>query len=85
MYRKIICLACCCLIAAMHAKGQNLPDDGPLTVRPALQLLGQRLLQGKQGSIVAIKPATGEIICLATNTPTGFNVNMAIAKAYAPG
>ena len=85
MYRKIICLACCCLIAAMHAKGQNLPDDGPLTVRPALQLLGQRLLQSKQGSIVAIKPSTGEIICLATNTPTGFNVNMAIAKAYAPG
>jgi len=48
---------------------QGLPTDGPLTVRPMLQQLGERLLKGKTGSIVAINPENGEIICLATNTP----------------
>lgn len=85
MQRRIIGLVCVCLLAGIHAMAQNLPDDGPLTVRPALQQLGQRLLKGKQGSIVAIKPSTGEIICLATNSPAGSNVNLAIATAYPPG
>ena len=71
--------------ATTHTHAQGLPTDGPLTVRPLLQQLGERLLQGKTGSIVAIKPATGEIICLVTNSPTGPNVNLAIAKPYAPG
>ena len=84
MQRRIIGLVCVCLLAGIHAMAQNLPDDGPLTVRPALQQLGQRLLKGKQGSIVAIKPSTGEIICLATNSPAGSNVNLAIATAYPP-
>lgn len=70
-------------IIQLHAQG--LPADGPLTVRPALQQLGQKLLQGKTGSIVAIRPATGEIICLVTNSPKGFDVNLAIATPYAPG
>ena len=70
-------------IIQLHAQG--LPTDGPLTVRPALQQLGQKLLQGKTGSIVAIRPATGEIICLVTNSPKGFDVNLAIATPYAPG
>ena len=73
------------LTSALPASSQGLPTDGPLTVRPMLQQLGERLLQGKQGSIVAIRPETGEIICLATNSPAGFDVNLAIAKAYAPG
>ena len=85
MQRRIIGLVCVCLLAGIHAMAQNLPDDGPLTVRPALQQLGQRLLKGKQGSIVAVKPSTGEIICLATNSPAGSNVNLAIATAYPPG
>jgi penicillin-binding protein 2 len=50
-----------------------------------LQQLGERLLKGKQGSIVAIRPQTGEIICLATNSANGYDVNMAIGKAYPPG
>lgn len=65
--------------------GQALPTDGPLTLRPLLQQLGNRLLQGKTGSIVAINPANGEILCLATNTPNGFDVRQAIGKPQAPG
>ena len=65
--------------------GQALPTDGPLTLRPLLQQLGNRLLQGKTGSIVAINPANGEILCIATNTPNGFDVRQAIGKPQAPG
>ncbi len=64
---------------------QQLPDDGPLTLRPMLQQLGERLLKGKTGSIVAINPANGEILCLATNTPSGSDVRQAIGKPHAPG
>ncbi len=64
---------------------QGLPTDGPLTLRPMLQQLGERLLQGKTGSVVAINPANGEILCIATNTPNGHDVRQAIAKPQAPG
>ncbi|MBR5918396.1 MAG: penicillin-binding protein [Prevotella sp.] len=80
-----ICLIFVFLLTSVGIKSQGLPTDGPLTVRPMLQQLGEQLLQGKQGSIVAIRPETGEIICLSTNSPSGFDVNLAIAKAYAPG
>ena len=63
----------------------RLPADGPLTLRPLLQQLGDRLLKGKTGSIVAINPANGEILCLATNTPSGSDVRQAIGKPQAPG
>ena len=72
-------------MACANVVAQQLPDDGLLTLRPLLQQLGNRLLAGKQGSIVAVKPQTGEIICLATNSPTGPDVRLAIATAYAPG
>ncbi|MBQ8153932.1 MAG: penicillin-binding protein [Prevotella sp.] len=64
---------------------QGLPTDGPLTLRPMLQQLGERLLQGKTGSIVAVNPANGEILCIATNTPNGHDVRQAIGKPQAPG
>ena len=64
---------------------QQLPSDGPLTIRPMLQQLGEQLLTGKTGSIVAINPANGEILCLATNTPQGSDVRQAIGKPQAPG
>ena len=64
---------------------QSLPTDGPLTLRPMLQQLGERLLKGKTGSIVAINPSNGEILCLATNTPQGSDVRQAIGKPQAPG
>ena len=69
----------------LPASGQSLPTDGPLTLRPLLQQLGERLLQGKTGSIVAINPANGEILCLATHTPQGADVRQAIGKPQAPG
>ena len=64
---------------------QQLPSDGPLTIRPMLQQLGEQLLTGKTGSIVAINPVNGEILCLATNTPQGSDVRQAIGKPQAPG
>ena len=67
------------------AGAQSLPTDGPLTIKPLLQKLGERLLKGKTGSVVAINPANGEILCLATNSPQGSDVRLAIGKPYAPG
>uniref|UniRef100_UPI003C70FA86 peptidoglycan D,D-transpeptidase FtsI family protein n=1 Tax=Prevotella pallens TaxID=60133 RepID=UPI003C70FA86 len=55
------------------------------TLLPDLQQLANELLKGRKGSIVAIRPSTGEVICLATNSPEGPNTNLAIATAYAPG
>ena len=73
------------LMAELCMWAQGLPTDGPLTVRPMLQQLGERLLRGKTGSIVAINPENGEILCLATNTPHGADVRQAIGKPQAPG
>jgi penicillin-binding protein 2 len=42
--------------------GKNLT----LSVDIALQQLGERLMQGKIGSIVAIEPSTGEILCMVS-------------------
>ena len=72
-------------LVAMVLPAQGLPTDGPLTLRPMLQQLGDRLLKGKTGSIVAINPANGEILCLATNTPKGSDVRQAIGRPQAPG
>ena len=76
-----------CLLAFLPVglRAQGLPVDGPLTLRPMLQQLGEWLLQGKTGSIVAINPQNGEILCLATNTPHGADVRQAIGKPQAPG
>ena len=81
--RYILTIAGLLLIA--NTFSQALPTDGPLTLRPMLQQLGERLLKHKTGSIVAINPANGEILCLATNTPQGSDVRQAIGKPNAPG
>ncbi len=73
------------LMTSLSLNAQDLPMDGPLTLRPLLQQLGERLLKGKTGAIVAINPANGEILCLATNTPQGSDVRQAIGKPQAPG
>ena len=83
--RPIIFLTLFVAVLTTSVSAQQLPTDGPLTLRPILQELGTRLLQGKTGSIVAINPANGEILCLATNTPGGFDVRQAIGKPQAPG
>ena len=38
-----------------------------LTIDIQLQILGEKLLNGKIGSVVAIEPATGEILAMVTN------------------
>ncbi|GAB6982896.1 hypothetical protein JCM15908A_12710 [Prevotella dentasini JCM 15908] len=60
-------------------------EELPSTLIPRLQQLGAQLLKGKTGSIVAEDPATGEILCLVTNSPQGSSDALAIATAYAPG
>lgn len=59
------------------------PDE--LTLVPSLQELGRNLLKGRQGSIVAIHPQTGEVLCMVSNTTTGTIFNRAISAAYPPG
>jgi penicillin-binding protein 2 len=78
-------LALCLLAAGKKACAQELPTDGTLTLRPQLQQLGQRLLRGKTGRIVAINPENGEVLCLATNTPKGPDTRQAVGKPQAPG
>ena len=73
------------LLTSLSLNAQDLPTDGPLTLRPLLQQLGERLLKGTTGAVVAINPANGEILCLATNTPQGSDVRQAIGKPQAPG
>jgi len=82
---KLLLLFTLLAATAATACGQGLPTDGPLTLRPLLQDLGLRLLQGKTGAIVAINPRNGELLCLATNTPRGSDVRQAIARPQAPG
>ena len=85
MSMKRILISVIWLIVCLTSLAQELPTDGPLTIRPMLQQLGERLLKGKTGSIVAINPFNGEILCLATNTPQGYDVRQAIGKPQAPG
>ncbi len=68
-----------------RVQAQEYREDPPLTFRPLLQELGKDLMQGKKGSIVAIDPTTGEVLCMVTNSPTGPNDALAIATAYPPG
>ena len=40
--------------------------DLTLSIDANLQALGERLLEGKMGSIVAIEPSTGEVLCMVS-------------------
>lgn len=42
-------------------------EDMTITLDMQLQLLAEELLHGKRGSVVAIEPATGEILVMASN------------------
>lgn len=47
---------------------QPLPGkDITLSLDIQLQALGERLMHGKRGSIVAIEPATGEVLCMVSS------------------
>ena len=41
--------------------------DLTLSIDLELQALGERLLEGKIGSIVAIEPSTGEVLCMVSS------------------
>ena len=41
-------------------------SDITLSIDIKLQALGERLMQGKRGSIVAIEPTTGEVLCMVS-------------------
>jgi peptidoglycan glycosyltransferase len=49
-------------------------NDLELTIRPGLQALARRALQGKCGAVVALEPSTGRVLAMATN-PT-YNPNL---------
>src|SRR6266508_161807 len=49
-------------------------NDLVLTIRPGVQALARRLLQGQCGAIVALEPSTGRVLAMATN-PT-YNPNL---------
>jgi penicillin-binding protein A len=51
-----------------------------LTIRPGLQALARRALQGKCGAVVALEPSTGRVLAMATN-PT-YNPNL-VEKRFA--
>lgn len=52
--------------------------DLTLSIDLNLQALGERLLEGKIGSIVAIEPATGEVLCMVSS-PT-YNPRMMVGR-----
>ncbi len=56
-----------------------------VTTVPELQALASRLLARHQGCIVALKPATGEILCMESHTLNGPIINRAVTGTYAPG
>jgi len=55
-------------------------NDIVLTIRPGPQALARRLLQGKCGAVVALEPATGRILAMATSP--SYNPNL-IEKDFA--
>lgn len=54
--------------------GKNLTSSIDLD----LQVYGEKLMKNKRGSIVAIEPATGEILCMVTNP--GYDPNLLVGR-----
>lgn len=57
----------------------------PAHTTETLQQLAERLLNGKQGSIVAIEPQTGRILALVSRDKIGDGINRAVSTTYSPG
>ncbi len=67
------------LLRDVHGRVQGSYQQGKLDVKPIpgkdltlsldvqLQALGERLMEGKIGSIVAIEPSTGEVLCMVSS------------------
>jgi len=58
--------------------------DLMLTIDHELQQFGEALMEGKRGSIVAIEPSTGEVLCMASDVSEPMAVP-SIAGSYPPG
>ena len=59
----------------------TLPKQGAklnLSIDIALQAYGEKLMQGKRGSIVAIEPKTGELLCLVS--APSYNPNLLVGR-----
>lgn len=80
-----ILFSCVSFLSVLAVSSQTLPKDVNLTINPSLQQLGERLLQNKQGSIVAIEPSTGRVLALVSKAKISDDVNRAISTSYSPG
>lgn len=63
----------------------SLSAQQPSHSSETLQQLAERLLNGKQGSIVAIEPKTGRILALVSRDKIGDGINRAVSTTYSPG
>lgn len=70
--------------ATSHAQTGG-EQNSDLTFVPRLQKLGEQLLEKRQGCIVAIRPQTGEVLCMVSHTLEGNNINRAVQATYPPG
>lgn len=82
---KLFVIALGLSFSSTSTNAQEFILEAPTTLHPSLQELGTELMKNKTGSIVAINPANGEIICMVTNSPLGSNETLAVATAYPPG
>ncbi len=72
-------------LAAMTATATTHSGHPRTTISTTLQHLAERMMRGKQGSIVAIDPATGAIKCMVSASPQGGSAQRAVSVAYSPG
>lgn len=82
LYRFAMAIMVMTAFAAFPANAQ---EKDRLTYDDGLQKLAQNLLQGKQGSIVALEPATGRVLALVSRDKVRDSVNRAISVTYSPG
>ena len=78
------------LLRDAHGRIQGRYQNGALDRRPVagkdltlsldieLQALGERLMEGKIGSIVAIEPSTGEVLCMVSSP--SYDPNMMVGR-----
>ena len=84
-YKNILLLTLLLVIPFFGLAQNTSTQDPDLTYVPRLQKLGEKLLEKRQGSIVAIRPKTGEILCMVSHTLKGNNINRAVQATYPPG
>ena len=84
-YKNILLLALFLVIPFFGLAQNTSTQDPDLTYVTRLQKLGEKLLEKRQGSIVAIRPKTGEILCMVSHTLKGNNINRAVQATYPPG